>query len=320
MNAARIDLRRLAWAVAVAAAAWAAVLLGAMVWWAGASLGTAMARIGADLLGFTVAMFALNHGIRFLRWQWMLRVAGHRIAWGRSFSVFMAGIALVPTPGKAGVAVRSLLLQRDGVPVNASLALYFGERLFDFIGLVALATLLVEGPAVQRWGVALAVAVAGVVAVHLAPRACAVAARRFAPGSRARRAADWTGLFLANAAGLLRGWRVVPFLLAGIAANLATAAVLAVSMQRAGEPPGAAASMAIVAVSHLTGSLSLLPGGLGGFEAAMLAALGLAGASTVAALVALTLVRLVTVWLGVAVGLPFLWREARAGSASAPRG
>jgi uncharacterized membrane protein YbhN (UPF0104 family) len=315
VTSSRIDLGRLLRAVVLAAGAWAAILLAAMAWWAGPPLREAAARVGGDLLALTVAMFVVNHGLRFLRWHWMLRLGGHRVAWPRSFAVFMAGIALVPTPGKVGVAVRSLLLRHDGVPVSRSLALYFSERLLDFIGLVALATLLVAGPAARQWAVALATAFAGVVAVQAAPWLCASLSRRVSPGSRARRGLDWLAVFLGHSAGLLRGWRIVPFLLMGVAANLATAAVLFAAMERAAEPIAAAQSAAIVAIAHLTGSLSLLPGGLGGFEAAMLAALAASGAGVAASLVALVLVRLVTVWLGVATGLPFLWREVRRDSA-----
>ena len=312
MSERRIDLRRLLWAVVIAAAVWASLLLAAAAWWAGSSVEQLAAGLRAEHLGFALAMFAVNHGVRFARWQWMLRIEGHRIAWGRSLRVFMAGLGLLPTPGKAGVAVRSLLLQRDGVPVDVSLALYFSERLFDLIGLLALAALLVDASAATRWMLALAVAVMGVAAVRIGPRVCAGLAARMTEGSRARRATEWLCHFLEHSADLMRGRFLAPFLLVGVAANLATAAVLWRVLHDAAQPIAAAQSAAIVAVSHLSGSLSLLPGGLGGFEAAMLASLAATGTAAGTALAALFLVRLVTVWFGVAVGLPLLWREMAA--------
>ena len=307
-----IDLRRILWAVVIAAAAWAALLLGAMVLWAGTTLSQLAGHIDARLVAFAVAMFALNHVLRFARWHWMLRIEGHAVPWRRSLAVFLAGLALVPTPGKAGVAVRSLLLQRDGVPVSVSLALYFSERLFDLLGLLVLAALLVQGSTTTRWIVALTVAALGVIAVRIAPRVARALLSRAWPATRIARSLEWLLRFLEHSADLVRGRLLAPSLLAGVGANLATAWVLLEVVEAAGEELAVAHAAAIVAVSHLSGSLSLLPGGLAGFEAAMLASLDAAGITAGTALAALVLVRLVTVWFGVAVGLPLLWQATRA--------
>jgi len=72
----------------------------------------------------------------------------------------------------------------------------------------------------------------------------------------------------------------------------------------------------ILAVSHLSGSISLLPGGIGGFDLAMLAQLAAAGVAPLDAITALSLVRLATLWSSVLAGLPLLWlglRRAPAG-------
>lgn len=311
--------RALRW-VAVACAAWAAALLLAAVAWGGdAWRGVLGGGMLAPIALATLAAFVANHALRFVRWQWMLRLEGYRVPWGRSLGIFMAGLALVPTPGKAGVAVRSLLLERDGVPVDESLAMYFTERLFDLLGLAALAALLIGTGDRGAWAGALGVGLASVVLLRLSPGLCAALARRTREGTRPRAALDWLGLFLTHSATLAAGRHALPFLLLGVGANLATAGLLAYTLAVLGPAIGASQAAGVVALSHLSGSLSLLPGGLGGFEAAMLAALAALGIAPAAALVGLAAVRLVTIWLGVLVGLPLLARYlAREPAASAP--
>jgi uncharacterized protein (TIRG00374 family) len=64
--------------------------------------------------------------------------------------------------------------------------------------------------------------------------------------------------------------------------------------------------LATLAISHLSGLLSLLPGGLGGFELAMAVQLAAREIAPGDAIAAVVLVRMATLWGSVAVGLPCL--------------
>lgn len=313
--------RRLAAWAAAAGALWAAALLAAAAWWAGAEVRTLFEPAGLALWISTAAALAANHLLRFARWHWMLRVEGHAVPGWRSLRVFLAGLALLPTPGKAGVVVRSLLLQRDGVPVNVSLAMHFSERLFDFLGLVALAALLL-GHAMEaaRWPAAVAAGLLAVLAVRVAPSACRSITARATAWPRLQRLLRWLQQFLDHAAELVAGWRFWPYLILGTAANVVTGLLLWWVFLELGGALAWTDATAVVAIAHLTGSLSLLPGGIGGFEAAMLAQLALLGAGAGAALAATALVRVATLWGSVAIGLPLLAWELRGGSGVRPPG
>ena len=301
-----IRWRRLVVQVSLVAAAWTAVLLAAAVWWAGGSAWDILDSIGWELWLAAVGLFALNHLLRFLRWHWMLVEEGYAIPAAKSLSIFLAGLALLPTPGKAGVAVRSLLLLREGVPVNVSLAAYFAERLFDLLGLVVLASLLLGGGAERRWIAALCGGLAVIVAVRLAPRLCRSLIRRRRGGERFQRAMAWALQFLEHAAELVAGRLFLPYLVLGAAANAATGVLLWLALSRFGVTVAVEQATGMVALSHLSGSLSLLPGGLGGFELAMLNQLSALGASVGSSFSILALVRFATIWGSVAVGLPLL--------------
>lgn len=298
--------KRLVAFVVVAATLWSLALVLAAGFWGGEALSTQAARISGALVAATVAAFVVNHLLRFVRWQLMLRAEGYRVPWARSLAIFMAGLALLPTPAKAGVAARSVLLSAEGVPVHVSLAAYFAERLFDLIGLLLLAALLLGAavPAHRGWLIAV-LATAAVVGVLVAPRLGRLARQWSQTRSHAlARSVDWTLSFFTDAADMMAGWRLPAFVLIGILANVSTGLFL---WWAVGASIDALHAIGILAVSHLSGSLSMLPGGIGGFELAMLAQLTGAGVTRPDALLAVGLVRVVTLWGSVAVGLPLLW-------------
>jgi uncharacterized membrane protein YbhN (UPF0104 family) len=303
--------KRLFLQVSIAAAAWVVLLLGAAIWWAGGSAWGHLRGAGWEFWLATFGLFAASHLLRFVRWHWMLFREGYRLPATRSLSIFLAGLALLPTPGKAGVAVRSLLLLREGVPGNVSLAAWFAERLFDFLGLVAVAALVVAGQSSPaRWGAALGVGLAGLVAVRLAPGACSWISAR-AKAGWLRRASAWAARFFGHASDLVSGRVFLPYLLIGIAANAMTGFLLWLAVERFGASAGLVDCIGIVGVSHLFGSLSLLPGGLGGFEVAMLGQLAAVGMAPDGAVASVAVVRMATIWGSVLVGLLLLFSGIR---------
>jgi len=305
-------LRRLVRFVVVAAMVWSLAIIAAAVAWGGGEFLDPLAAVGPRLAFATAGAFCVSHLLRFLRWQLMLRSEGHFVPWPRSLSVFLAGLALLPTPAKAGVAARSYLLQPEGVPVHVSLAAYFVERLLDLVGLVVMASLLFLGGApATRGALALAIALAGIAIVALAPRACLALQPRLAGRPGLARAVDWLVKFFADAGHMLSAWRLPAFVAIGLLANLVTAALLWYALLGTPAPLPLVTATGILGVSHLSGSASLLPGGMGGFELAMLGQLALSNVSPAQALVALALVRLVTLWGSVAVGLPLLFAGLR---------
>lgn len=299
--------RKLLVQVAIAAAVWSAFLLAAALWWAGESAFERLRETGWELSLAAFALFVANHLFRFVRWHWMLAAEGYAVPVLRSLSIFLAGLALMPTPAKAGVTVRSLLLLREGVPASASLAAWFAERVFDLLGLVVLAALLLgNGSIAGRWLLALGAGLAGVIAIRLAPRILAFAARRVDSEATTGRILDWSARLAAHAAKLVSGKLFVPYLLLGMAANAATGVLLWAAASRFGSVVAPVDAVGMVAVSQLSGSLSLLPGGLGGFELAMLGQLSVLGMPADSAIAVLALVRISTLWGSVAIGLPLL--------------
>ena len=303
-DAARLG-RMVRWVVA-AALVWSLAIVAAALIWGGSAFVERLGSIGIELAAATLAAFAVNHVLRFVRWQLMLRSEGCFVPWPRSLSAFLAGRALLPTPAKAGVAARSLLLLPEGVPVHVSLAAYFVERLLDLVGLIVIASLVfTAGAPLTGLALGLAIALAGIAAIAAAPTVLRALRPRVA-SPRAASAVDWLAKFFADAKHMLSAWRLPAFIAIGLAANLVTGALLWFTLAGTATPLAFATASGVLGVSHLSGSASLLPGGMGGFELAMLGQLAALEVPAAQALVALALVRLTTLWGSVVVGLPLL--------------
>ena len=306
------SLLRLLRFVVVAAMAWSLVMAAAFFWWAGGEVRAALRAPSASLMAAILVVFVLYQVLRFVRWDLMLRAEGYAVPWARGFSIFLAGFALTPTPAKAGVAARSLLLLPEGVPVHVSLAAYFAERLLDLIGLVLLAALLFGRDAgATRWLVLGALSVAAIAGVVAAPEILRRSRGAFARWPRIDAALGWTIQCFADASGMLAPRRLPLFIALGAISNAIAGVLLWASLRDTATPIDVATGIGVIATSHLSGSISMLPGGLGGFDLAMIAQLDHAGVAASDAIVALMAVRLATFWSGVAVGLPLLWMGLR---------
>jgi uncharacterized protein (TIRG00374 family) len=305
-------LLRLIRIVVIAALAWSVVMAAAFLYWAKGQVDVQIAMPGASLVAAAFMVFVAYHLLRFLRWDLMLRADGNPVPRWRGLCIYMAGIALLPTPAKAGVAVRSVLLLAEKVPVHVSIAAYFAERLLDFVGLVLMAALLLPtDAAATKWAIVGGLAAIAIVGVVIAPHVLRRMQPRFAREPRLAAALAWTIRCFADASGMLALRRLPLFVALGIASNAAAGWLVYATLQASTTPIDAASAVGVLAVSHLSGSISMLPGGLGGFDLAMLAQLSALGVSAAGAVLALVMVRVATFWSGVAVGVPLLLRGIR---------
>ncbi|MQG72190.1 MAG: flippase-like domain-containing protein, partial [SAR202 cluster bacterium] len=81
-----------------------------------------------------LGLASANYLLRFLRWAYYLEVLKIDAPAGVSALVFLSGLAMSITPGKAGELVKCYLLNsRTGVPVSRSAPVVVMERLTDVI-------------------------------------------------------------------------------------------------------------------------------------------------------------------------------------------
>ncbi|MFO7609193.1 MAG: lysylphosphatidylglycerol synthase transmembrane domain-containing protein [Candidatus Krumholzibacteriia bacterium] len=299
------NLARNTFAVAgLAAAAWLVAAL-ALGW---RDLAGALGRFGFWPFVLVALLSVGNYALRYFRWQVFLRTVGARVPGRTSFAVYFAAYVMVITPGKLGEVFKAAILRdRTGLPLSRGLPVVLAERIYDFLAVLALAALGLifrdglrhGGPAALGAGLVFA----GLLLLfrHEGLRrrlvARAAASRHLAGHSVALDdALAATGALLAPGPGL-------GHLALSTLAWLCEGAGLWLVCRTLAPAVGLADAVFVYAGGTLVGSVSFLPGGLGGTEAVIVLLLGSLGVPGATAAAIAFIVRLATLWLAVLVGL-----------------
>jgi uncharacterized membrane protein YbhN (UPF0104 family) len=312
---------KLARGVAVVAILAVAVSALIVAWGDAAAVLGALARFPPGLLVPVVLLTLWNYGLRFLRWNYFLHVLGVTgVSKLDSGLVFLSGFAMGLTPGKSGELTKSYWLRELAGPERAPFArtapIVFAERLVDGIAMLLLAT---SGLVTFRFGVAavLGVAALAVAAVGvLQARPLVYLGLGWLRGrARTARAAAVLETLYESARALVTWPRLALAVGVGVVSWGGECLALYVILVGLGALPGLEllnqATFALAAGS-LVGSASLLPGGIGAAEGTVAAVLDLvAGQPRDVAAAATLLIRVCTLWFGVALGAAALLALAR---------
>jgi len=273
-------------------------------------LGAAL-RLGVLSLAAGLALSSFSYLLRYLRWHDLLRRLGQAVAVGDGLRVYVAGLALTATPVKMGETIRSALLLRWRVPVSVSFTAFVVDRLTDVIGVLLLAA--ASGTSPLWW-----VLVGSAISLGLALRLLGGVplAARLATWLEGRRLA-WLGRFLrAGSEHYATAWRVdrvVVYVAIAMLAYGVQALVFAGYVDRLWPAAQWRDTVHVFATSTLAGAASMLPGGLGAMEVALIAQMTLRGMPVSDATVAALSVRAVTLWFAIFLGLAcLLWYRRHA--------
>jgi glycosyltransferase 2 family protein len=261
------------------------------------------------LLPVILGLTLYNYGWRFIKWQYYLKRLDIHIAWRSSLLIFLSGLSMAITPGKVGELLKSYLLKRSmGAPISRTSPIIVSERLTDGIALVVLAG---AGLVLYRFGTVFLLAVLASVLTGVGiiqNRRLSLALLGFVGRLPfVSHIAHLIRAFYESAYTLLQ-WR--SFLLAiaiGIISWAGECAALYIVYAGLGlgfGPDIFIKSMFILSVSSLIGSASGLPGGLGTADGSMLGLTHLLlTASATLGSAAVLLIRLCTLWFGLAIGV-----------------
>ena len=296
-------------------------------------IGSAMGRLGAGRFAGVVALSLLNYILRFRRWHGFLAAVGARVPWRRSLEIYFATYVMVITPGKIGEAFKAgMLRDRDGVPLSRGLPAVMAERIYDFLArylkppkpqislgithaarfvavlvLVAVGALFWSGP-FEGAGLSLLVGV-GTVGLLVLVRSARVRRLLIDRISRSRHLGGHrVGLddALAATGVLLSPGRGTIHLGLSVAAWFCECAGMWLVCRELAPQVSLLEAVFIYGAGTLIGSLSFLPGGIGGTEAVIVVLLETLAVPRPAAAAIAFIVRLATLWLAVVVGIGFL--------------
>lgn len=282
----------------------AAGYLGFSLWSGWSEVSQALQSVGLVGTLLVLLMSLTNYALRFIRWQGYLQTLGHSIAWPLSLKIYLAGFALTTTPGKAGEALRGVLLKPLGVPHSHSLAAFFSERLSDLFAIVLLTlfglTLYPEAH-ILIWvgigGIALAFLV-------LSQQKLLVLATQKLAQKNTTLAQTLLKSFsiLSQAQHCHKPLQLLTSSILSCIAWSAEALAFYWVLNWMGADISLPFAVFVYAIAMLTGALSFMPGGLGGTEAVMIALLIWVGMPSPDAVAATVFIRLATLWFAVGIG------------------
>ncbi|EGV28580.1 integral membrane protein [Thiorhodococcus drewsii AZ1] len=289
--------------------------LGASLWGGWHEVTAAVGQIGFIGILIALSLSLLNYGLRFLRWQTYLNIMGHAVPWRPSLRIYLAGFALTTTPGKAGEALRGLLLKRWNVPYPHSFAAFFSERLSDLLAVVLL-TLFGLTLYPDAWPI-IGLGTAGVALGLLILSNQALLHRLEAGLSGDSKLANLLRHLFQIAHQARRCHQ--PRLLAGamllsLIAWASEAVAFFLILRWMEMDVSLAFAIFVYALSMLAGALSFMPGGLGGAEGVMIGLLLWQGMDNSDAVAATLVIRVATLWFAVFLGFLMLsirFRDSR---------
>ncbi len=298
------------------------VMLGLAFWSDLSLLGSIFSRFRWEFFPLALACTLFNYLLRFIKWHYYVRRIGARdLTASASARLFVAGFPLAMTPGKVGEALKALWLSEwSGVPFSRGLPVVLAERFSDGLAVLALSALGVFSVPVL-WPVflgTLVVSLGIVVLSQIRPLMLAIL--------RALERLPVVGAKIHPLREFYEaGYRLLQPLPLLFAVTLGTISWLGegigfyLILLGLGLPASTAtlsSAVFVLAVSTLVGSVSALPGGVGAAEASITGLLLLTvTAETATAAAATLLIRLATLWFGVALGLavwsvtPRLWKR-----------
>ncbi len=255
--------------------------------------------------------------IRGLRFWYYLRESELTVPLGYAEIVFLAGFALTGTPGKMGEAVKGVFLKQDyGVPFTAVIGILVVERLMDLVGVLLLGGVSFLG--FEEWRFAFAVCAVLVIAGGIMlcmERVYRPVLEKIAKISLLR----WPAARMLDILVSGRKLMTPKVFVVGLVMSLVAWGLESLSLYLILEGLELKATLSeanfVYCLSTILGALSMLPGGIGGMEASMVALLAVVGIGYTSALPAVILIRACTLWFAVLAGLAMmctlLWRARR---------
>jgi uncharacterized protein (TIRG00374 family) len=282
--------------------------LGFSLWGGWQAVSHAVGEVGVIGIALALLLSSVNYGLRFMRWQTYLRVLGHPVPWKPSLNIYLAGFALTTTPGKAGEALRGVLLKPWGVPYPQSFAAFFSERLSDLFAVVLLTLfgLSLYPDALPMIVVGVGLVVVGLLVLSQRRLLDRLAGVIPANGGKLLGLARHLTQVLIAAQRCHRLSLLLGVTCLSVVAWSAEALAFHWILNWMGTDIELTFAVFVYALAMLAGAISFMPGGLGGAEAVMVGLLVWKGMSSADAIAATVLIRLATLWFAVAVGAVML--------------
>ncbi len=257
-------------------------------------------------VGFTL----INYVLRFLKWHFYLGQIGIRgLSWPQSLRLFVAGFPLAVTPGKIGEALKGVWLNRMcKIPIGRGVSVVVAERISDGLAVMILSILGVI--AYPQYWLAFAIILGLLLAIVVLSQIRPAALWLLGVGERLPLVSRFVHIlreFYEGSFALFRPGAILLAVLLGTVSWLGEGIGFYFILLGLGLSPSQqllASAIFVLAFSTAIGAASAMPGGLGAAEISIAGMLALVLREKPAiATSATVLIRLATLWFGVALGL-----------------
>jgi HAD superfamily hydrolase (TIGR01490 family) len=285
----------------------AGLYLGLTLWSGADQILQGLRQVSLPTLGGLLLLVLAGYLVRFGRWHWYLRHLGETVPWRDNLKAFLASFALTATPGKAGESVKAYFLNRSSnVDPARSLAGLLAERFTDVFSVVLVICVGLFSLPRGRW-IVLGIGGVQIAGIALLQRPGWVRRGVLLPLARWPKARQWVrpvDNMLTDTSALLRPRVLLGGILLGGLPWIGEGVAMYVLFDALGaEAIALHEAILIHAAATLFGAVTFLPGGLGGHEAASVSLSLLYGATRPQAVVATVLIRLLTLWFAVGLGI-----------------
>lgn len=273
-----------------------------------------LAQINLTVIVMLLCFSMANYVLRFVRWEFLLRLLDIKIGLVDSISIFVSGFSMALTPVKLGETLKSYLLQKvNKINIKKGLPVVFAERLYDIIGVTLICLLgltsIFISPAII---LILFLFLVSIIFVLSKP----VFFRRFLdifsniPALRSR--INLIEHFYRNLKILISPNALIISSLLSIFSWMFEGIGLFFLLKTFGFEIPVLSILFIYSFASIFGSLTLLPGGIGFTEGSLVYLLTLLGIPINFAVVSTIIIRLTTLWFAILLGmlsLVFVYRK-----------
>lgn len=260
----------------------------------------------SSILPAAMTISFLSYVVRYFRWHWLLKRAGHALPAGQGFLAYLSGFALTATPGKIGELLRIRYFSRLGVRHQLVISAFIYERAFDLIVVLLIALLAaVQLGAFPLISSFVLLVIAAVFLFSRNPSWLVYITAKL----RSYHFRKLSKLVKALKDGLqgIHLWFSLPDICVsfalGLMAWLLASYAFVWLLNNLGLDIPALSALAIYPISMLIGAASMLPGGVGSTEAAIVVLLTALDTPLTIATVAAIGIRISSLWFSIICGL-----------------
>lgn len=262
-----------------------------------------MEKFRWDLFILLLVFTTISYVIRFVKWDFFLKIVGVRLDIWNNLFVFLSGFSMVMTPGKVGEVWKGWLIKDiNGEKLNKTVPVVIIDRITDVLGLIILSMLgilyYIEGLYII---IVLLVLFSGFI---IAIRSKTISGKIITLlEKKMGKYAENIKTMHATFEVLMKPGPIIAMSFVSACAWFFECLVMYVTIRGFGESISITLSTFIFSFASLAGAVSMVPGGLGVAEGSISGLLQYFGTSPTVSVAITIIVRSVTLWYGTIIGL-----------------